>query len=164
MRTRESFLGLIAELEGAHLEFGCAMTQNRRAWQRIQDGADDPLDWGALGFTLHSAYGVLENYFLRVSKFFENALTAEKWHKSLVEKMALEIPGVRPALFTEEPAKRLALELLRFRHLFRNVYGEDLDPEKTSAVQQAAAELAELFSKSHTAFVEKLRAIAGELL
>ena len=163
MRTSESFLTLLAELEGAHLEFGRAMAQNRRAWQRIQNGAVDPIDWGALGFTLHSAYGVLENYFLRVSKFFENALTADKWHKSLVEKMALEIPGVRPALLTAEPSKRRALELLKFRHLFRNMYGEDLDPAKTAAVQQAATEFEESFSKSHVAFVEKLRAIAEEL-
>ena len=135
MRTRESFLTLIAEFEGAHLEFGRAMAQNRRAWQRIQNGADDPIDWGALGFTLHSA----------------------------VEKMALEIPGVRPALLTEELSKHRTLELLKFRHLFRNMYGEDLDPEKTAAVQQAATEFAELFAKSHVAFVEKLRAIAEEL-
>lgn len=163
MRTRESFLTLIAELEGAYLEFGRTMAQNHRAWGRIQNGADDPIDWGALGFTLHSAYGVLENYFLRVSKFFENALPADRWHKSLVEKMALEIPGVRPALLTEEPSKRRALELLKFRHFFRNMYGEDLDPMKTTAVEKAAAELEELFAKSHVHFVEKLRAIAGEL-
>lgn len=163
MRTSESFLTLIAELEGAHLEFGRAMAQNRRAWQRIQNGADDPIDWGALGFTLHFAYGVLENYFLRVSKFFENALPADRWQKSLVEKMALEIPGVRPALLTEELSKHRTQELLKFRHLFRNMYGEDLDPVKTAAVQQAATEFAELFSKSHVAFVEKLRAIAEEL-
>lgn len=163
MRTSESFPTLIAELEGAHLEFGRGMAQNDRAWQRIQNGAVDPIDWGALGFTLHSAYGVLENYFLRVSKFFENALPADRWQKSLVEKMALEIPGVRPALLTAEPSKRRALELLKFRHLFRNMYGEDLDPVKTAAVQQAATEFAELFSKSHVAFVEKLRAIGEEL-
>ncbi|MCX7037825.1 MAG: hypothetical protein NT005_01615 [Spirochaetes bacterium] len=163
MRTRESFLTLIAELEGAYLEFGRTMAQNRRAWERIQNGADDPIDWGALGFTLHSAYGVLENYFLCVSKFFENALPGDRWHKPLVEKMALEIPGVRPALLTEETSKRGALELLKFRHLFRNMYGEDLDPVKTAAVQQAATELTESFSKSHITFVEKLRTIAGEL-
>jgi hypothetical protein len=163
MRTHESLLTLIAELEGSYLEFGRTMAQNRRAWDRIQDGADDPIDWGALGFTLHSAYGVLENYFLRVSKFFENDLPGDRWHKPLVEKMALEIPGVRPALLTEEPLKRHALELLRFRHLFRDMYGEDLDPMKTAGVQQAATDLAELFSKSHTSFVDKIRAISGEL-
>jgi hypothetical protein len=43
------------------------------------------------------------------------------------------------------------------------MYGEDLDPKKTTEVQQAATEFAELFSKSHVIFVQKLRAIAGEL-
>ncbi len=139
------------------------MAQNRRAWERIQNGADDPIDWGGLGFTLHSAYSMLENYFLRVSKFFENDLPADRWHKPLVEKMALEIPGVRPALLAEETSKRGALELLKFRHIFRNMYGEDLDPVKTAAAQQAASELAESFSESHANFVQKLRVIAGEL-
>lgn len=163
MRTSESFLTLIAELEGDYRELGRAMSQNHRAWERIRAGSADPLDWGALGFTLHSAYGIIENYFLRVSKFFENSLPPYGWHKALVEKMALEIPGVRPALLTEEPLKRRALELLKFRHRFRNLYGEDLDPQKTTQVHQAANDFANSFSDSHADFVVKLRAIAEEL-
>jgi hypothetical protein len=163
MRTRESFLTLIAELEGDYRELGRVMSQNTRAWERIQAGSSDPLDWGALGFTLHSAYGILENYFQRVSKFFENSLPPHGWHKALVEKMALEIPGVRPALLTEESLKRAALELLNFRHRFRNLYGEDLDPEKTAEVHRVANNFADSFSDSHSIFVTKLRAIAEEL-
>jgi hypothetical protein len=163
MRTRESFLALIAELEGDYKELGRAMDQNSRAWERIRNGAKDPLDWGALGFTLHGAYGILENYFLRVSKFFENSLPPDRWHKSLVEKMALEIVNVRPALLTNEEAKRRAIELLRFRHRFRNLYGEDLDPKKTAEVQAIAMDFKESFSHLHAEFLEKLHAIAREL-
>jgi hypothetical protein len=163
MRTRESFLTLIAELEGDYRELGRAMSQNSRAWERIRAGSIDPLDWGALGFTLHSAYGILENYFLRVSKFFENSLAPQVWHKELVEKMALEIPGVRPALLTEKSTERRALELLKFRHRFRNLYGEDLDPQKTTEVHRTANELVDSFAMSHKDFVAKLRAIAKEL-
>jgi hypothetical protein len=140
MRTRESFLALIAELEGGYRELGRVVAQNHRAWERIQDGASDPIDWGALGFTLHSAYGILKNYFLRVSKFFENDLPPDRWHKSLVEKMALEIADVRPALLVDETSKHRAVEMLRFRHRFRNLYGEDLDPKKTAEVQKTAFE------------------------
>ena len=120
MRTRESFLALIAELEGDYRELGRVMSQNNRAWERIQGGSSDPLDWGALGFTLHSAYGILENYFQRV-------------------------------------------ELLKFRHRFRNLYGEDLDPEKTAEVHRIANSFADSFSDSHASFIAKLRAIAEEL-
>jgi hypothetical protein len=163
MKTRESFLTLIAELKGDFREFGRIMTQNRRAWERIRNGANDPIDWGALGFTLHSAYGILENYFLRVSHFFENDLPPYRWHKSLVEKMALEIDGVRPALLVDEPSKLRVLELLKFRHRFRNMYGEDLDPDKTSEVQMTASDFAVSFAKDHADFLQKLRAIAEEL-
>ncbi|MGA2975630.1 MAG: hypothetical protein ABSF77_10005 [Spirochaetia bacterium] len=163
MRTRESFLTLMAELEGDYQELGRAAAQNRRAWERIQNGANDPIDWGALGFTLHFAYGILENYFLRVSKFFENDLPPDRWHKSLVEKIALEIADVRPALLADEASKRHALDLLRFRYRFRNLYGEDLDPKKTAEVQKIAFDFIKDFSKMHADFREKLRAIAGEL-
>ncbi len=163
MKTRESFLGLIAELQGDFREFGRIMTQNGRAWERIKNGAVDPIDWGALGFTLHSAYGILENYFLRVSKFFENELPSHHWHKALVDKMALEIEGVRPALFVDERSKRSALELFKFRHRFSNMYGEDLDPDKTSKIQKIAGDLAVVFAKDHAEFLQKLRAIADEI-
>lgn len=74
MRTRESLLALLAELDGDVVELERLAVQNRRAWERIRRGADDPLDGGALGFTIHSLYGVLETYFLRVSKYVENSL------------------------------------------------------------------------------------------
>jgi hypothetical protein len=163
MRTRESFLTLIAELEGDYRELGRIMAQNLRAWERIRNGAADPLDWGALGFTIHTAYGVLENYFLRVSKFFENSLPPHGWNKALVEKMALEIPAVRPALLTDTSLKKCALEMLKFRHRFRNLYGEDLDPVKTAEVHKIANEFASSFSKCHGDFVANLRAISGGL-
>ena len=35
-------------------------------------------------------YTCLETMFLRISRFFENSLDQEKWHKDLLEKMTLE--------------------------------------------------------------------------
>jgi len=163
MKTRESFLALIAELEGGYREYLRLMDQNGRAWKRIQEGANDPIDWGALAFTLHSAYGVLENYFLRISRFFENDLPPDRWHKSLVEHMALDIPGLRPAFLADGSSKRLALDLLKFRHRVRNLYGEDLDPRKTSDVQESAREFSRRFEAQHAEFLAKLRALAEGL-
>ena len=118
MRTREGFLALLEELRGDCLELEKAARRNRQAWERIQAGATDPIDYGALGFTLHNAYGVVENYFLRV---------------------------------------------LRFRHRFRNLYGEDLDPAKTEAVQRVASAFFERFRSVHDEFVRKVSAIAESL-
>jgi len=43
--------------------------------------------------------------------------------------MALEIPEVRPRVITDEFAKRLA-DYPRFRHLFRGLYGFELEVER----------------------------------
>jgi hypothetical protein len=40
--------------------------------------------------------------------------------------MALELPGLRPAVLTCATVRQLE-EFLRFRHLYRNVYGFELE-------------------------------------
>jgi len=118
---------------------------------------------GALGYTIHSLYGVLENYFLRVSKFFENSLPGDRWHKGLVEKMSLEIPDVRPPVLTRREDKQEVLELLKFRHRFRNLYGEDLDPQRTAEIERIAQHFFSRFPDIHATFREKIMAIAESL-
>ena len=160
MRTYESFLTLCAELDGDLVELERVARHNLKAWERIGAGASDPVDWGALGFTLQTLYGVLEGYFLRVSKFFESGLPSEAWHKALVEKMSLDIPGLRPPLLTSPELRRQVLELLKFRHRIRNLYGEDLDPGKTALVERITLEIMASFPSIHKEFLAKLMAIA----
>jgi hypothetical protein len=163
MRTYESLLTLIQELEGDATEIERVLLRNRTAWRRIAAGASDPVDWGALGFTIQTVYGVLENYFLRVSKYFENSLPADRWHQALVDKMAVDIPGLRPALLTEPERTREVKEILRFRHRLRNLYGEDLDPKKTRGVQETVETFFADFPALHSRFIDKLRSIADAL-
>lgn len=163
MRTYASLQSLIQELESDAREIDRLRTRNATAWDRIQHGADDPVDWGALGFTIHTLYGVLENYFLRVSKYFENNLPADRWHMGLVEKMRLDIPTVRPAFLQADEQLRQVREILRFRHRLRHLYGEDLDPEKTSDVQETVSFFFSRFPELHEQFIAKLRSIANAL-
>jgi hypothetical protein len=163
MRTYESLLALIAELDGDAIEMSRVHSQNLRAWERLEANGNDALDWGALAFTLHTLYGIAENYFLRVSRYFENSLPSDRWHKALVEKMALDIPLVRPPLLTATRDKLDALELLKFRHRIRNLYGEDLDPVKTAQIQAIAGHFFGSFPETHAEFRGKLLAMAQQL-
>lgn len=163
MRTKEAFLTLIQELEGDMAELERLRNTNQRARERIEAGADDVLDYGALAFTIHTIYGIMENYFLRVSKFFENNLPSDGWHKALVERMALDIPGLRPMLIGDRKTKEDIMEILRFRHKFRNLYGEDLKPDKTAAVQKTLETVLDAFPELHVRFCGRLRAIADRL-
>lgn len=93
MKSYAAFLTLIEELKGDAEEIERLKERNRRAWKRIESGADDVIDYGALAYTIHTIYGVLENYFLRISKFFENDLPRDSWHKTLVEVLHV-FPGL----------------------------------------------------------------------
>jgi len=57
--------------------------------------------------------------------------------------MATEIPGVRPAVIEETTRKNLMV-YLRFRHLFRNLYGFELQP---SRVAELAGDVATLWTQ-----------------
>lgn len=77
--------------------------------------------------------GLLENYytcaetmFFRISQFFENNLSKNRWHKDLLEKMTLEIESVRPRLISDETYTDLS-ELMRFRHFKRYYFGSAYD-------------------------------------
>jgi len=57
----------------------------------------DPMAWSAVGFTLHNLYNAIENYFLRVAKFFENQIEGGSWHRDLVNRMGHAVPSLRSA-------------------------------------------------------------------
>ena len=71
---------------------------------------------------LENYYTCLETIFLRISQHFDNRLGHDRWRQDLLQKMTLEIEGVRPAAVSEEALSPLS-ELLRFRH-FKRYYFE----------------------------------------
>lgn len=84
-------------------------------------------DWAAAGYLLHNLYNALENSFEQISRTFENhVVDASRWHRELLDKMFLDIPGVRPAVLTEA-LRPLLHDLRGFRHVFRHSYDFNLD-------------------------------------
>ena len=120
------------------------------------------LDSAALGYTIHNIYNLLENYILRISKFFENSLDPLSWNRDLIEHMRLDIDGVRPALLNRDLAARID-ELRSFRHVFRNIYQSELDPKPVELVQQQLNPTLASFENAHKEFLKKLKAIAAQV-
>ncbi|OHD76078.1 MAG: hypothetical protein A3J97_14515 [Spirochaetes bacterium RIFOXYC1_FULL_54_7] len=79
---------------------------------------------------LENAYTAVETLFLRISQAFENHLDSQRWHADLLEKMTLEVPGIRPQVLSTATYQRLA-ELMRFRHFKRYYFELDFDWRKT---------------------------------
>lgn len=79
---------------------------------------------------LHDIYSGLERIFQQIAATVENSVPIGRdWHRELLEQMCLEISGVRPAVLSTEAAEALE-ELLRFRHVVRNIYTFSLDLER----------------------------------
>ncbi len=157
-RTEESFDRLIAELRSDIEDLSVLEGRNRQAAARVESGARDDLDWAALGYTIHNLYGIMEGYCLRVAKFFENDVDTIAWHRGLLQRMRLDIEGVRPALL-DERAFLLLDELRGFRHVFRHLYARALDPERVEMLQRKVGPALEAFRKCHEEYLEKMTGI-----
>jgi hypothetical protein len=96
----------------------------------------------AAAFELHRLYNVAEKAFERVCEAFENHFEKRgDYHERLLERMALELPGIRPALL--DRTTRVAWrDLKAFRHLFRHAYDIELDPDRMRPLIGRAGELA----------------------
>lgn len=150
---------LIAELNADMDSIADLRLSNERAAERIDAGATDQLDYAALGFTLHNIYGIIENYCLRIAKHFENDTSGDSWHQSLLRRMTLEIPGVRPALLSQAQLHKLD-DLRSFRHAFRHLYARPIDPEKMMLLQRRLPDALAELRDAHEGYVTKLKAIA----
>ena len=90
VRERADFNRLRAELDGDMVIIRDNEAKNAKAKRRIEAGAQDELDWAALGYTIHNLYNAIESYFLRIAKFFENALSPDTWHRDLIAWMTAQ--------------------------------------------------------------------------
>lgn len=149
---------LVGELERDMRTLKALVSENGRAEARIKAGATDSLDFAALAYTIHNIYCLLENYFLRVAKTFENHIDQDSWHRDLVRRMSIEVEGVRPALLDDRTAQAVD-ELRAFRHIFRNIYQTELKAGKVLELQAGLPATLEAFQQSHGQFVARLRAM-----
>lgn len=93
---------------------------------------------------VYGAAALVQGYYTHLERVFEriardlnaSPLDGPDWHRRLMRSMTLDRPGVRPPVIESEMTQNLD-ELLRFRHLFRNLYVLDLDPERVARLLDA---------------------------
>ena len=84
----------------------------------------------AAGSVIHDFYTGAEKIFRRIAIRMDQDLpTGEDWHVQLLHRMAVSVEEIRPAVIDGTLENQLE-EYLRFRHLFRNIYGFDLKWER----------------------------------
>ena len=137
-------------------ELGHVVERTRGAWQRTFESGDDYyLDSVALN--LHGFYSGLERIFELIASVIDLSLPrGVNWHSLLLDQMAAEVRGVRPAVVSMETVAALE-EYRGFRHIVRNVYAFRVDQAR---VETLVAGLPLTFSRLQA----ELEAFAGFLL
>jgi hypothetical protein len=133
-----------------------------RRWQKTLKDEDY---LGSVAFDLQSFYQGVERSFEIIAKSIDRSVPGgEKWHKMLLEQMANEIPGIRPAVISTET--RDALDRFRmFRHLAHNIYSFNLVPERIKGLMDGISKAADLMChdfSSFSDFLEQSSALKGE--
>lgn len=120
---------------------------------------------------LRGVAGMLQDYYSGTERIFkriaveidERLPKGESWHKSLLDQMKVEIPGVRPAVISETTYRKLD-DLRGFRHRVGNIYGFNLLPERVSTHLLALPELHSFLAKDiHLFFATMKQKIQEEL-
>lgn len=109
-------------------------------------------------FYINQIYTGFEKIFKSIARTFENSIDEDYWHKSLLERMSLEIKGIRPALLSQNSFEYLN-ELRAFRHFFRHAYDVEIEKDKFKIVAEKAFKIKKLYKreiKNFLIFLDKL--------
>lgn len=127
----------VADIETVATRMERAMTAFR------QGSADDDLFLDAAALNLHDFCAGLERIFRRIGGEIDgNVPAGADEHRDLLQQMTVAVPGLRPAVLSTASARSLDDEL-RFRHVVRNIYAFQLDPER---VDQLTGHLPRVFA------------------
>ena len=148
-------LEALGKIESFYENYSAAMLSDR----------SDPRNAIALSEILTSYYTCLETLFFRISSFFENNLSKERWHAQLLKNMTLRINGVRERVISEGTYSSMD-ELRRFRHFKRYYFDFSYDWDRLDFLLKKFTELRTGLRKDmglFSAFLEELKTrLSGE--
>lgn len=124
-------------------------------WQQYQS-SDDDLYLDSVALCLHGYYNGVEGLLENIATSLDKRLPGgSSWHRDLLTQMANELPDVRPAVISDSTATVLN-DYLRFRHVVRNIYSYQIDPEQLRPLVEGSPGAFVLFSQELTKFADWL--------
>lgn len=130
------------------------------ARREVSENRDLFVDAAAL--SLHDFYTGLERILSLVATNVDKSMpSTQNWHRDLLSQMGITVSGLRPPVLSMETINLLD-EYRRFRHVVRNIYAFDLDPEKLMPLMDR---LEECFRRSQTellAFADRLEQLGSD--
>ncbi|MEZ4583979.1 MAG: hypothetical protein R3A10_20480 [Caldilineaceae bacterium] len=157
--SRDKLIGIVVDIE-TELEHWTGL---RPTFKMSSEIATDPehrrIFYENLALKLHNFYTGCERIFNVVtSELNGGPPTGYDWHQRLFDRMAADW-GERPAIITAATATDLR-EFLSFRHVVRNVYGYELDPERIERLLEKYPQTWTAFRSDVENFIRQLKTMA----
>ena len=157
MRRRDDFLDEVTTAIRRELANCAALRAEARA--ELRKPERNPR---VLGSIVHDFYNCCERVFRRIGAEINGAsYRGDAWHKELLFRMTVAVPGVRPRVISEELAADLD-EYLSFRHVFRNIYGFELKGDRLARLSGRLDGVARRFEEEIEAFLAALDDVAED--
>lgn len=139
-------------------ELARVVERTDRIWQQAMASTDDYYV-DATALNLHGFYAGLERLLEIIAEGVDQAKpTGAHRHDELLRQMTAEIPGIRPPVLSQETRQRLD-RYRGFRHVVRNVYTYNLDPEQIGALVRQLAPTMTRVSQELGAFADFLELV-----
>jgi vacuolar-type H+-ATPase subunit E/Vma4 len=111
---------------------------------------------------LHDFYVAVENTLKTIcSEIDEKLPDGPDWHMMLLKQATYDLPGIRPAIISKKTMSQLD-KYRAFRHVFRNVYGFNLDPAKLRELLRELPNTIELFKAETQKFIKFLNELSRD--
>jgi hypothetical protein len=124
----------------------------------LSDIGEEPTfkDIRASASILHDFYSGIEKIFKRIALVIDNSLPqGENWHIELLSQMAKSFGNVRSRVVSEGLYEKLK-DYLKFRHLFRHIYGFELKWERFKSIALSMSAVLDEFKENVRKFTQSL--------
>jgi len=162
-KTKEDLLSLAGQLDHIRQALRITVEEAEKKAREFNKVVPTAFDLRGIGSLLHDFYTATEDVFEAIAGEVNGELPdGVEWHKKLLTGMSIAIPQLRPAVISEELRWKLD-EYLRFRHVFRNVYGYLLDWKRLRPLLENMKLVYQQFEREIAAFRSFLMRLAEEL-
>lgn len=158
---KETYLAVAGRIRRELQELAQVVERTSNIWQKASRTNDDYYV-DATALNLHGFYAGIERIFEIIADRVDRTKPAgANWHQELLHQMASEIPSVRPPVLGLPVRDRLD-RYRGFRHVVRNVYTFNLDPEQVEVLVRQLQPTMEQVSKELLAFADLLEKLGTE--
>lgn len=158
---KESYLAVAGRIRRELGQIESVVDRAQDIWDDVD--LDRPADHriDAVALNLHGFYAGLERIFKMIADRIDQTVPeGGSWHQELLEQMNAELKGVRPPALSDEARKKLD-RYRGFRHVVRNVYAFEFDPEQIDLLMQRLPGTADLVFKDLRTFADTLDRMAS---